>query len=140
MTKKSYLSFSAILNVCVLVLLLYTTAQIKVSFYTDAPLAGIATYASGYSLESVFNFFGAASIFCFLVFVVKHIAEKRENNKFTRFALLLDLVVLALFLLLYKEQLLAKEFTKDPLMLGANCVCALTVILDLLSFPAERWG
>lgn len=140
MTKKRYLGFSSILNLCVLVLMLYTTAQIRLTYYTDVPLVGIANYASEYSLESVFNFFGAASVFCFVVFVVKLIAQKCENNSFTFFALLLDLVVLALFLLMYKEQLLAKAFTEDPMMLGATSVCALTAIVDLLSFPAERWG
>lgn len=140
MTKKSYLCLSSFFNLCSLLLLIFSTSQIKTALDTGNAVKGIAALADAYPITSVFNVFGGAILFAFVAYVVKLVAERRERNRATFLALLLDGAILAFFYLLAKDMLLGGQYLANPIMLVALALGALTVLFDFLSFPAERWG
>lgn len=140
MTKKKCLGLSSLFNFLTLLLVIFSASQIKVALDTGATVKGIAALAEGYPLVSVFNVFGGAILLCFVAYVVKLVAERREKNCTTLLSLLLDGAILAFFYLLAQKMLLSGQFLANPLMLTALVLGATTVVLDLASFPAERWG
>ena len=140
MTKRIYLSFSAFLNLCVMVFMVISTYRIKLALNSGIPVYGIAALANDYPIKSVHIVFSIMINFCVLTFLIKMIAEFIEKNRITVIALILDVVVLAFFLALGWQSIVSGAILTDYPMFAATAASGVAIVFDLCSFCAERWG
>lgn len=123
-----------------LLFLIITTYELKLSIDNGVTPNGISALAAAYPIDKVFIVFCTAINFCVLTYFVKVIAEKREKNKVTLISIIFDGTLFAFLFLLAKDVILAGEILANPVMLGALAVSAVILLLDFLSMPLERWG
>ena len=79
-------------------------------------------------------------MFAFVAFVAKVFAEGREKNSFTVLVLIFDIALLSFFLVLAKDLLLTGQILTNPFAIVPIALCALVILLDLLSFVVEYWN
>ena len=140
MTKKKCLGYSSILNLCVLLFMGFSVMQIKSAIDAGEAIKGIGALASAYPIEGVLNTFGGVAMFAFVAFVAKVFAEGREKNGFTVLVLTFDIALLSFFLVLAKDLLLTGQIFANPFAIVPIALCALVILLDLLSFVVEYWN
>ena len=128
------------MNLCVALFMIFSAYQLKRAINTSGELRGISVLATEYPLESVFICFCVVINVAVFTYLIKHLAEHREQNGFTLFATLFDIALVAFFVLLGKDVILAGNILKSPMLLVGLAISSVSVICDLLSLPAERWG
>lgn len=143
MTKKAILSLSSYINLFLLLFAGYSTYITEAAIKSGASIRGLAASFIDFGTDKIMIIMFGLTAYFALTLLVKMIAVKLEKNSFTRFAILLDLVILAVALFITKASipsLMAGKLLGNLTELGLVCASLLAIIIDLFSLPAERWG
>lgn len=145
MTKRKLLGISTFLTLAMLIYATIATLSIKKAADTglDTGVAGITEAVTALALAVIFILFAFATVALILSFILKLIATRIERNLFTFLILLWDILIATFFAAISHDSF--GDITKDNVMqymgmISLMAASVITVLLDILSFPAKRKG
>ena len=140
MTKKLFLTVSAILNFIMLILSGYMTYSLWASVNSGSSGTEAASGFAALGAALVMVIFGIVTVILLVAFILKLISVKVEHNAMTFFAMLFD-IALVVFAVAINQNAFAEiiagnvsEHIGHLLIVAAS---ALPLVCDILSFPAE---
>lgn len=140
MTKNKYLKISYYLTLFIFAVMAFITWSIKTDLET---FIQIQTATENEALGNSFMIFAVSCGFLLLTLLIKKIAIKYERNRVTAFVIFFDAICVAFFVILLREAIpfiIAGQIKGYIFEITVLLLSALTLISDLLSLPAERWG
>lgn len=145
MTKRKLLGISTFFTLAMLVYMTISTLSLKKAADSgvETGVAGITEAVTALALAVIFILFAFATVALLIAFILKLIATKINHNLFTFLILLWDILIAMFFAAILYDAI--DTITKENIMeyigtLSLVLVSALTVLLDVFSFPAKRKG
>lgn len=140
MTKKLFLTVSAILNVIMLILSGYMTYSLWASVNSGSLGTEAASGFAALGAALVMVIFGIVTVILLVAFILKLISVKVEHNAMTFFAMLFDIALVVFAVAINQNafaEIIAGNVAENAVQLAIVGVVALPFICDLVSFPLE---
>lgn len=140
MTKKLFLTVSAILNFIMLILSGYMTYSLWASVNSGSSGTDAAYGFAALGAALVMVVFGIVTVILLVAFILKLISVKVEHNAMTFFAMLFDIAVTVFAVAVFQDSIpdiVSGNLSEHIGQLLVVAASALPLICDILSFPAE---